>query len=59
MDHKGSSHVGSPDYDAEITPEGGKLTTHPRKLSGGCSVRRSDFSKRFWNRGREGVASGR
>jgi hypothetical protein len=31
MDRKGSSHVGSPDYNAEITPQGGELVTYPRK----------------------------
>src|SRR5918994_1435273 len=40
MDRKGSSHVGSPDYNAEITPQGGELAIHPRKLSGGHSAMR-------------------
>jgi hypothetical protein len=31
MGRKGSSHVGSPDYNAEITPQGGELATYPRK----------------------------
>jgi hypothetical protein len=40
MVRKGSSHVGTPDYDAEITPQGGELATHPRKVSGGHSAGR-------------------
>jgi hypothetical protein len=31
MNRKGSSHVGSPDYNAEITSHGGELATYPRK----------------------------
>jgi RNA polymerase primary sigma factor len=30
MGRKGSSHLGSPDYGAEITPEGGELAAYPR-----------------------------
>jgi DNA-directed RNA polymerase sigma subunit (sigma70/sigma32) len=30
MDRKSSSHVGSPDYNAEITPQGGAFATYPR-----------------------------
>jgi hypothetical protein len=35
MNLKKSSHIGSPDYDAEIThhtPLGGELATYPRKF---------------------------
>jgi hypothetical protein len=31
MDRKDSSHVGSTDYNAEITPQGGALATYQRK----------------------------
>jgi hypothetical protein len=31
MNRKGSSHVGSPDYNTEITSHGGELATYPRK----------------------------
>jgi len=30
MDRKGSSHLGSPDYGTEVTPEGGEMATYPR-----------------------------
>jgi hypothetical protein len=32
MNLKKSSHIGSPDYDPEITPLGGELATYPRKF---------------------------
>ena len=31
MDRKDSSHIGSQDYNAEITPQGGALATYQRK----------------------------
>jgi hypothetical protein len=58
MERKGSSHVGSPDYDAEITHH---MEERWRLIRESCqaSIAQGDFSKRFWSRDREGAVSRR